>query len=544
MPKYLKDIPKPLQEDFADGRVLPFVGAGFSKNAILPPGMSMPDWNELGKQVAEYINDYEYITANAIDALSLFESTFSRVKLVEMLTKKLCINDLKPGETHRSFCNLFYDTICTTNFDFLLEHTLQETKRPHSIIISEDGLPINAFEKTKLIKLHGDFNHPERMVITEHDFDDFLEKNKVLATYISNLFITKTLFLVGYSFEDNDLRGLWQIINNRLGYLHQPAYTVMVDASPVEISRFKRRNVNVINLKGNKTDYPKILNQFFIEIKEMIDEKSPSKITATNEKIREELILPDSDKRLCFISAPTTRIAFLKQLIYPILNKYSITPITLNEVIMPGENWMTKSETLLKEASLAVVDLSGNNDNVLWELGIMTGLKKNLLIIVDKSQSQAIPSDLMGVNYLIYSTESDNEKFILRLDEQLSTLFQTSYLFSENEPDRLLHKNEFDAAVISAFRLLESTLHKYNDTFRIDLENRTPLTLWQMLKILRDSNIPQDQVLQAINFLNVRNQIVHSEASCTNKKDATKIVKTINSLIDIIKRDGIVLNNT
>lgn len=36
--KYLKYIPKTLQEDFIDNRVIPFVGAGFSKNAIAPEG--------------------------------------------------------------------------------------------------------------------------------------------------------------------------------------------------------------------------------------------------------------------------------------------------------------------------------------------------------------------------------------------------------------------------------------------------------------------------------------------------------------------------
>ncbi|MFQ9465043.1 MAG: hypothetical protein ACLR09_09125 [Gallintestinimicrobium sp.] len=33
--KYLKYIPKTLQEDFIDNRVIPFVGAGFSK-MLLP----------------------------------------------------------------------------------------------------------------------------------------------------------------------------------------------------------------------------------------------------------------------------------------------------------------------------------------------------------------------------------------------------------------------------------------------------------------------------------------------------------------------------
>lgn len=146
------------------------------------------------------------------------------------------------------------------------------------MIVSEERLPISTHEKTKLIKLHGDFNHPERMVITEFDYDTYVEKNKILSTYISNLFITKTLLLIGYSFDDSDIRTLWQIIGSRLGKLSTPAYVVLVDASPIEIARFERRNIKVINLPGNKADYPDILNEFFIEIKQVIDDKMPEQM--------------------------------------------------------------------------------------------------------------------------------------------------------------------------------------------------------------------------------------------------------------------------
>lgn len=52
--KYLKYIPKTLQEDFIDNRVIPFVGAGFSKNAIAPEGTSILDWEGLGKSGSIY----------------------------------------------------------------------------------------------------------------------------------------------------------------------------------------------------------------------------------------------------------------------------------------------------------------------------------------------------------------------------------------------------------------------------------------------------------------------------------------------------------
>lgn len=169
MRKYINELPKTLLDDFVNNRVVPIVGAGFSKNAYAPNEKTMPDWEQLGRQVGEYIPGYVY--TNALDAISLFESQFSKVKLIELLSELLNVNELKPSTTHHAFCDLFVDTICTTNFDFLIEQTLQETHRPHSIVVSEERLAINTKAETKVIKLHGDFNHPEKMILTESDYD-------------------------------------------------------------------------------------------------------------------------------------------------------------------------------------------------------------------------------------------------------------------------------------------------------------------------------------------------------------------------------------
>lgn len=114
---YLPSIPRPLLNDFITGRVIPFVGAGFSKNADIPAGFSMPDWNELGKLAADEIPDYDYDN-NAIDALSYYEDLYSRAKLVELLMNGLHCGKIQPGDTYKAFCDLFTGTICTTNFDF------------------------------------------------------------------------------------------------------------------------------------------------------------------------------------------------------------------------------------------------------------------------------------------------------------------------------------------------------------------------------------------------------------------------------------------
>ena len=74
--KYLSHFPKPLLDDLVAGRWLPVIGAGFSKNAVLPVGKEMPLWNELGNAFASEIGDYS--ATNALDAISAFEHEYGR----------------------------------------------------------------------------------------------------------------------------------------------------------------------------------------------------------------------------------------------------------------------------------------------------------------------------------------------------------------------------------------------------------------------------------------------------------------------------------
>ncbi|QUO20764.1 SIR2 family protein [Clostridiaceae bacterium Marseille-Q4143] len=530
--KYLKYIPKTLQEDFIDNRVIPFVGAGFSKNAIAPEGASILDWDGLGKKVAAYIPDYIY--TNAMDALSLFESEFSRTKLIEVLARELYVNQLKPGKTHRTFCDLYFGTICTTNFDFLIEQTLNEKQIPFSMIVSEERLPISTHETTKLIKLHGDFNHPERMVITEYDYDTYVEKNKILSTYISNLFITKTLLLVGYSFDDNDIRTLWQIIGSRLGKLSTPAYVVLVDASSIEIARFERRNIKVINLPGNKADYPNILNEFFTEIKQVIADKMPEQIMFTNEKASEELKMPEEDSRLCFISAPYQRLAFIKDLLYPTLYNNGISPITLDEAIMPGEIMTRKVDMLISKTAMAILDLSGNNAHIMWELGNIMSKNKPFIVIADENQVDSLPFKLKEIQLFKYSLYGDNERFINELSNFLKTHYKEKDE-AENEKDyvRLFNKGEYNAAVIAAYRFLEITMSK---RFVFD-----ETSLMKSLNLLNTNNAEDKEALFKVKeYRKIRNSIVH-ENVMIGKKQAKDIISCVDRVCTSVNNGNIIV---
>lgn len=526
MSQYLQYIPKTLREDFINNNVIPIVGAGFSKNATIPSGITMPDWNQLGQLVASYIMDYEY--TNPLDALSIFESEYSRIKLIELLSKELHIHEIQPSPTYMAFCDIFYDTICTTNFDFLLDEALQLSKRPVSIIVSEEKLSINMKDSTKLIKLHGDFNHPNNMIITEKDYDLFLDNNKLLATYISNLFITKTLFLVGYSFDDNDTRNLWQIINSRLGSLKKLAYCVMVDANRTEIARFERRNIRVINLPGKKEHYPDILKDFFIEIKELITQNSTQLFQTTDNKLKEELILPDEINRLCYIAAPHQKMAQLKENIFPLLSNYSITPITLDEILYPSDNWLVKSELLIQKTNLALVDLTQNNPNVMWELTTLLKNDKHLILI---AKENSIINIQIKEQPIIYYKTIDDEDFLIKLQKCINEYLKNYPFDGIEESTRLFNKKEYNAAAISAFRYLEESIRRFD----IKLESYPQhYSFSMMLQTLYKQQIIQNTSLGEIReYIILRNKLVHTDITIS-KSTASNVITFVQNIINEI----------
>jgi hypothetical protein len=153
--KYHQFFPKPVLDDLVTGRWLPIVGAGMSLNARVPSGKKPPLWAELGKQLEQDLEDF--VSSGFMDAISAYEHEFGRARLVERLSDILFLRDAQPGEAHKAFCEIPFDIVCTTNFDFLLERQYDLTPRYVYPVIDEDQLSLNAATAgTLLLKLHGE----------------------------------------------------------------------------------------------------------------------------------------------------------------------------------------------------------------------------------------------------------------------------------------------------------------------------------------------------------------------------------------------------
>lgn len=541
--KYLKHFPKPLLKDLITGRWLPVIGAGMSLNAVFPPDKKMPLWSDLGARLGEQVDDF--VPGNPLDAISAFEHEFGRSKLIEQLSELLLIKDARPGNAHKEFCSIPFDLVCTTNFDFLLERQYDQNPGLVYPVIDEEQLSINVERPgTVLLKLHGDLRHPSRLVVTEADYDSFLSKYPLLATYMSNQLITKTAVLIGYSLDDPDFRQLWSIVGNRLGKMRRNAYAIMVGARSADIARFERRNVKVINLPGSRGAYGQVLADAFSELTEYVRENVISVSRVTEERPLRELSLPrDAATRLCFFSVPLDLLSFYRDRVFPSVEEIGFVPVTATDVISPGDNISAKIDALIDRSAVIVCDVSSDWTRAELRVALsrikerrradsVQAKTRDIHVIVVLPEGQELAADLRDV-WVVHRRDAFEDigpaEFVDSLISILTGFVEVSINLVDAEPRRLLEAKEYRAAVISAMSLLEVKLRQRLRKEIWSDESRFPLRRLFETAVQRQI-LPEHALQELFSWLKVRNVAAHSTSEI-DRRAASNIVNGVYRLL-------------
>lgn len=521
--KYLDQFPQPLKESIIQNRCLPIIGSGFSLNAEIPEGKRMLAWEALGRAFANEMPGYVY--SNTIDAISAYEHAYSRPVMSEKMKDFLLSGQIRPASTHEAFCRLQFDIVCTTNFDHLLEDGYRKISKPCRAIISESQLSVAPMkDELTLLKFHGDIDHPDRMVATEEDYDKFLDLNPMLATYLSNLLITRTPLFIGYSLDDDDFRQIWQVIKSRLGRMTRQGYVIKVNCTDTEKSRYERRGVKVVNIEGDPKDYPLILTKLFKEIKAYWDDNVK---TYSDNTAMSELAMPsDYQTRLCYFSVPFQQLSIYKDYFFPLAVRYGFVPITTDSVMSVGDNIMANISSIISKSEYFFLDLEAKNAAYDWGQILSQGkLKANMFILrtpdVGLSNSNSF--------YTCYKPEDfiDNPLPVVEVAEKWFST-KAEKLTSKTavaEPERLLKKSEYKAAVISAVVQLEVALRhaikkKTNDSVFAK-------GFFELVRIAFEHKIiKEEDLVKTREWTNLRNRLVHTEMDMS-KEDAERTVTEI-----------------
>ena len=252
-----------------DNSLAIFVGAGISKSSETN-SVKLPSWNDLIedlKSELEIENESDYLKIAQLYYLAFGEFTYYK-KLKEYFPEHL-----SPSIIHKLIFDINPHVIITTNWDNLLEKSIQENAFIYDIVCSDNDL-VKSSMQNKLIKMHGDFkNH--NIVFKE---DDYLKYNLIfplVENYVKSILSTHTVILIGYSYNDINLKQIVKWIQN-YSNVRPPMYLVTYKRNNNQIKYLENHGITTIiaeeiddvrySIKDDLDDYSKKTQTFLSRI--------------------------------------------------------------------------------------------------------------------------------------------------------------------------------------------------------------------------------------------------------------------------------------
>jgi len=278
--EYIKEIATRMKNN----RASVMVGAGFSKNAkkISHTDKKFLDWNALGDVFFEKVSghkptkDNQYL--NVLKLAEEVEAAYGRTVLNQLIRDSLPDDEYVPSELHEKLLNLGWKDVFTTNYDTLLERTLEQiTERHYSVILNKEDLIYSS--EPRIIKLHGSFPATLPFVITEEDYRQYPKKSAIFVNTVQQTLIENVLCLVGFSGDDpNFLQWLGWIRDNIGKDIASKIYLVGVfKFSTAQLNLLNARNIVVLNMSKcdgiGSGDYYAGLELFFDGLSQLTKEK-------------------------------------------------------------------------------------------------------------------------------------------------------------------------------------------------------------------------------------------------------------------------------
>lgn len=199
-----------LAQDIREKKIIPFVGAGLSRN------LGLPEWEVLMAKVAEDLDIDPDILALHGDFLQIAEyhiichgGSKNRIsKIIDRNLRSIEV-DIGASKVHKCLVDMNFPKIYTTNFDEMIEMAFRYHGVPYCVIATLDDI-LNAPDSvTQIVKFHGTLDHDETLVISETDYHNRLDMEGPLDIKLRADLLGKTVLFLGYSFRDLNIRYMW-----------------------------------------------------------------------------------------------------------------------------------------------------------------------------------------------------------------------------------------------------------------------------------------------------------------------------------------------
>jgi hypothetical protein len=226
MPIDLANIPGPLIDAVANRNLVPFVGAGLSRQAESEKSIIFPTWLELLSELVHLARTGEALTLKEEEHIenllaqkqytiaAQFLKTRIDLPLFEAyIQRRFAVERGKPGLVHRALFKLKTTLIITTNYDLLLETAhVEMLKAPARVATADNAREVFPVLKTPwkqalplIFKIHGTSLEPHNIVLGEDDYHRLIYRQTLYRLALRITFMTKVILMLGFSFADPDI---------------------------------------------------------------------------------------------------------------------------------------------------------------------------------------------------------------------------------------------------------------------------------------------------------------------------------------------------
>lgn len=213
-----------------------FVGAGMSNN------FGFPTWNGLVGKMYEELTGKEFKKGKSFSSDELLRIP-QALRSSNKVSYERILKECFGAHRVRSSENAILDEIIklkpkhiiTTNFDILIEKFLRDKEEAlykkhsakegyaklvksqvpyHYMTVVRDADMVSANANHLLLKIHGDVQHMDSLILCEDDYLEYSESHILMENFIKSLLINHTFLFVGYGVGDSNLKLIMKWVDN------------------------------------------------------------------------------------------------------------------------------------------------------------------------------------------------------------------------------------------------------------------------------------------------------------------------------------------
>jgi hypothetical protein len=129
-------------------------------------------------------------------------------EILEGMTPDLCAVNMEYSSEISALAEIKPHAIITTNYDLFLENVFEG----YEAITGQTILRYNTNSFGEIFHIHGDVSQPSTIVLTQADYDEWVEKKKYVSAKLLTYFAEHPVFILGYGLGDDNVKSIMKDI--------------------------------------------------------------------------------------------------------------------------------------------------------------------------------------------------------------------------------------------------------------------------------------------------------------------------------------------